>query len=299
MKLETIPLGERNEGARLQAYLLHDSPEFQSGRRRPAVIVCPGGGYLSTSDREAEPVALRFAAQGYQAFVLRYTTLFREHVPDLARRPSVDERSVFPQPLFDLATAIVTVRRHAAEWLVDPNRIAVAGFSAGGHLAASLGVHWADAFLLEKLNVDQALLRPNALILGYPLVDHEETLEAPDAVFIDLVYQAFFGTRHPTAEERRARSPVRFVSSDTPPTFLWHTADDELVHARHSMKWALALAEHRVPYELHVFESGVHGLSLADETSAATEAHVNPGCQPWIHLASAWLRNRFRQGGTA
>ncbi|WP_217362278.1 alpha/beta hydrolase [Cohnella herbarum] len=293
MNAVTIPLYDHNEYVRLEAYLLHSSDEFQLGRNRPAVIVCPGGGYLCTSDREAEPVALRFAAQGYQVFVLRYTTYFKEYVPDLNERPPGNPHSVFPQPLYDLALALLIVRRDSAKWRVDPDRITIVGFSAGGHLAACLGVHWADDFLYERFNVDRGLLRPDALILGYPLVDHSLAMEAEkDEPFRELVYQAHFGHSNPTPEERKARSPVHFVTSRTPPTFLWHTADDDLVDARNSMKWALALAENKVPYELHIFESGVHGLSLADETSAAEEAHMNASCRIWFELALSWLRRK-------
>ncbi|MFD0711436.1 alpha/beta hydrolase [Paenibacillus sp. GCM10027626] len=293
MIAETIPLQIGGGNALLQKYLLHDSREFRTGRLRPAVVVCPGGGYLSTSDREAEPVALRFAAHGYHAFVLRYTTWFGEHVPDLNESPPGNANSAFPLPMLELAEALATVRRSAAEWRVDRGRIAVVGFSAGGHLAASLGAHWSGDLLRERFGVEVNLVRPDALVLGYPLVDHAFALEREEQeAYKKLVYRAHFGRPDPSSEEREANSPLRYVNAGTPPTFLWHTADDELVNARNSLLWAMALGDRGIPYELHVFESGVHGLSLADETSAADDTHIHAGCQKWFELALTWLRSR-------
>ena len=114
MLIQSIRLREATEAVRLDAYLLHNSAEFQTDQPRPVVIVCPGGGYLFTSDREAEPIAMRFLAQGYHAFVLRYSV-----------------NTLFPQPMLDLAKAIATVREHAAEWQIDPKRIAVATGGVG------------------------------------------------------------------------------------------------------------------------------------------------------------------------
>src|SRR4051794_34920263 len=122
MITKSILLREDTSAVYLEAYVLKNSPEFQTDTKRPAVIICPGGAYMGTSDREAEPVAFRFLAQGYHAFVLRYSVQTR-----------------FPAPMLDLAKAIVTVRAHTDEWLVDPDQVTLCGFSAGGHLAASIG----------------------------------------------------------------------------------------------------------------------------------------------------------------
>jgi len=301
MLTKTIQLWEDRDDARVECYILRTSPEFQQGVKRPAVIVCPGGAYLGTSDREAEPVALRFASAGYHAFVLRYTTYYKEWVRDFQNPPPGNPRSAYPQPLLDLAQTMALVRRHAEEWQVNPDQIAVAGFSAGGHLAASLGVHWHEAFLREKLGIDNDQFKPNALILGYPLLDYilmrDDAFNSEDPIkrgLFGLAGQAVFGTPNPDEAQLKARSPVLHVSPQTPPVFMWHTAEDGLVSAQNSLVFATALAKQKIPYELHVFAHGEHGLSLADETTASHPGQNIPETAAWFQLALSWLKKQMR-----
>lgn len=290
----------------LTGYRLDDSPEFQQGLARPAVLICPGGGYLRTSDREAEPVALRFAAQGFHAFVLRYSTLY----PDQAAMLQDRERhagSAWPTPLYDLALAMRTLHEQAAAWQLDPARIVVCGFSAGAHLAASLGTQWASPALQQATGVSTAWLRPAAMVLGYGVLDYPEIARwvqqlPPNPALQQLCALsniALFGVEQPSADQLLAVSPAHQVSELTPPTFLWHTANDGRVPASCSLRFALALADAGVPYELHLYAEGVHGLALADETTQQQSVQWNPACQAWFGQLVAWLRQRGLTGAAA
>lgn len=244
-------------------------PQFGEGdvQPRPAVVICPGGGYDYCSEREAVPVAMRFAGNGVQAFVLRY----------VCRRP-------FPSNLLELAAAVAYVRTHAAEYKIDPDRIAVAGFSAGGHLAASLAVYWNSGLI-----ADAALSRPNAQILSYPVISAGQY--AHRGSIVNLVGAADGNAyENPRAD---AVSLEKRVTKDTPPCFIWHTSDDNCVPVQNTLLYCGALAANGIAFESHILPHGGHGLSLADETTATGEWHLNPVCAPWFAACIAWIRRGF------
>ncbi len=241
MQTFTIPL--THPGVTLTAYLLDSSLDLSNAAVRPAVLVCPGGGYFFCSDREAEPVALSFLAEGYHAFVLRY---------------SLKEDAAFPQPLNDAEEALEYIRYRAAEWGVDGGRVAVCGFSAGGHLAAALGV--------------MGRVRPNAMILAYPCI-----LDSMSPILAAPI---------PSLEKA--------VDAQTPPAFIFSTAADRLVPVENSLQFAVALDKAGVPFELHIFQSGEHGLSLAKPlTSNGMRGMVDADAAKWVGLCVAWLEKQF------
>jgi acetyl esterase/lipase len=296
---QTIPLYPDRGDVTLTTYVLADSPELLGGQRRPAVLVCPGGAYLGCSDREAEPVALRFAAMGYHAFVLRYST-YNEGAwgaaPIGADLP-VNPRSVHPAPVRDIGRAFLAIRQGADEWRVDTDRIAICGFSAGAHNCAMYAVYWHDPLIGEFLGAEPAALRPAAAILCYGIHDYHLMFGAvtdPLAQALsDAASIAFLGVKTPAPELLDAVSPALHVSQQTPPTFLWATAADELVPAENTTRMATALAQARVPFEVHIFEAGAHGLSLADQSTADSLLHVDEDARQWVALAESWLKKRF------
>ncbi len=229
----------RPEGAagRLTAWVASTSEKVSVTRRRPAVLILPGGAYAWNSPREAEPVALRFAARGWAAYVLEYSCT----------------PHVFPTALREAAMAVAWVRAHAREDQTDPHKLAAVGFSAGGHLCGTLGTLW-DGPEIGALGLGDGL-RPDALGLCYPVAVSWGRTHAES--FRNL-------TGGDTGLERRL-SLDKLVRPDMPPVFLWHTRDDPSVPCRNSLVLAQALEEAGVDFALHIYRRGCHGLATADE----------------------------------
>lgn len=249
----------------LTTYIL-DSIEGDG--KRPAVIVFPGGGYQFTSHREAERIALAYNAAGYHAFVLRYSV-----APD-----------IHPEPILDAAKAFTMVREHAQDWMVDTDKIAVCGFSAGGHLAASLSVHWNNNSIFTDEEIQNGLLKPNASILCYPVITvyeyaHQGSFSnlfgrKPDPAFLDLM------------------SLENHVGKHTPPAFLWHTTEDVVVPVQNSLVYAQALAKEQIPFEMHIFPNGPHGLSLVSDETVWSVPKYNRNYD-WLEKSVDWLNETF------
>jgi len=227
---------------------------------RSAIIICPGGGYQMRAWHEGEPVARWLNTLGITAFVLHYRVAPTKH----------------PEPLSDAQRAIRYVRHHADEWGLDREKIGILGFSAGGHLAASLS-NLPDYPAYQKIDaIDKDPSRPDIAILCYPVITMLEHTHASSLVCL-------LGEQ-PNQKTRELLSLENHVSKQTPPTFLWHTADDQSVPVINSLMYATALSMAQVPYELHVFEHGRHGLGLAEE---------EPDAARWTGLCASWLQ---RQG---
>lgn len=301
MLTKTIKLYENREDVTLTTYVLADSGEMLAGKARPAVLICPGGAYLSCSDREAEPVALRFASMGYHAFVLRYSVYFEgQNGWGSFGQTEAKEHCIFPRPMQDIGKAMLTIREHAQEWLVDTDKIAVCGFSAGAHNCAMYGVYWDSAYMTEHFGRPAEEFRPAAMILGYTLSDYlfmqgsaagDEDPMAKE--MFEMSVLAYLGTRQPEGEILDTVSPARHVGKQTPPTFLWATASDELVPVEHTYRMASALARAGIPHEVHIFENGPHGLSLADQSSAGDMTQVNGDAAWWVYHVQGFLKRRM------
>jgi len=263
---ERINLYENRPHIYMMTYVSEQSKELRNEKKK-AVLVLPGGGYYITSDREAEPVAKAFFAAGMNAFVLRY---------------SVAAEAVGFAPLLDAALAIKIIRDNADKWNIDKDKIVVCGFSAGGHLAASLGTMWKIDELSDTLKCDSRHLRPDGMILGYPVIT------AGDKGHKGSVYK-LANKENPTQEDLDVFSIEKRVDADTCPAFIWHTGEDTGVPVENALYMCESLAKYKIPFELHVFPYGAHGLSLATEEVAPISEMVIPYVQRWIDMAIKWI----------
>ena len=169
MNSEVIKLYDDRDDVTLTTYVLSDSKETRAGKPRPAVVICPGGAYMNCSDREAEPVAMKFLSMGYHAFVLRYSVYSRGGFDtlDYTKPFEKKESSLYPTQIRELGQSIKLIREKAEEWHINKDQIAICGFSAGAHNCAMYSVYWDKPVITDYLNVDKELLRPNAIIITY------------------------------------------------------------------------------------------------------------------------------------
>lgn len=251
----------------LYTYFLDSSIEMRPDEKRPVILMCPGGGYEMTSDREAEPMAMQFLAMGYHVAILRYSVCPVR----------------YPAALLQVAESVLYLKEHADEYHIDPEKIVVQGCSAGGHLAANYGIAWNSPFLTKLMGMenDPERLCVAGLLLCYPVITSGE--KAHEESFRNLLGEQY-------EEKKEELSLENQVTPDTPPTFLWHTATDETVPVENSLYFFQACLQQGVSAELHIYPVGGHGLSLAnEETCRANGIGVQKECQSWIGLAQTWL----------
>lgn len=251
----------------LYTYFLDSSIEMRPNEKRPVILMCPGGGYEMTSDREAEPMAMQFLAMGYHVAILRYSVCPVR----------------YPAALLQVAESVLYLKEHTDEYHIDPEKIVVQGCSAGGHLAANYGIAWNSPFLTKLMGMenDPEQLCVAGLLLCYPVITSGE--KAHEESFRNLLGEQY-------EEKKEELSLENQVTPDTPPTFLWHTATDETVPVENSLYFFQACLQQGVSAELHIYPVGGHGLSLAnEETCRANGIGVQKECQSWIGLAQTWL----------
>jgi acetyl esterase/lipase len=224
-----------------------------------AIIICPGGGYTHLADHEGAPVAEWLNTLGVTTFVLKYRIGSRYHQPS---------------PLMDAARAMRTVRARAAEWGIDPERIGILGFSAGGHLASTMGTHFDSGKAGATDPIERLSSKPNVMILIYPVITMGEMTHGGSK-------KSLLG-ENPTKELVALYSNEMQVTKETPPTFLVHTMNDATVPVENSLLFVAALRQAGVPFELHLYERGPHGFGLGvkDPILATWPAR----CADWLSV---------------
>lgn len=290
MIMEKIPLWEDRDDVFLHTLLREYIPNPMSPNGAgpmPAVLICPGGAYMFCSvDLEGDTTALDFIRAGYQTFILEYRIGSRCPVGEAAH----------PAQLLDLGRAMLTIRENAEKWHVDPERIALAGFSAGGNLVGNMATMWHKSLLSDYFGVPSEYFRPMGVIMGYPITDYRYQEEYNLSLLPNTMMlqgrETLFGTMEPTEEQLLELSPCYNVTEKTPPVFLVHAQNDTLVPAVNSLKMAAALAEAGVDYELHIFKRGEHGF--ADGVPGGVEPFRQDRHLPaaaWMPMAERWLMN--------
>lgn len=236
--------------------------------KHDAILVLPGGGYGTVcSDREGHPIAMAFAARGVNAFVLEYTVTPND--PYL--------------PLTEASLAIKFIKEHAEEYAIDPERVFVVGFSAGGHLAATLGTMWNDTVLAERTGDLAGLNRPAGMLLCYAVINPTGHYGS----FYNLL-----GEHRDDPAYLHAFSADERVSADTCPAFLVHTGEDECVPVeKNALVMATALSKAGIPYEMHIYPKGPHGMALADRnTSCGNSAWIDATYARWVDDSIVWMK---------
>lgn len=272
MKYEIIDLYnyfkiEKPEGAKgvLTAYCLDNNVEIGVKRPRSAMLILPGGGYEFVSFRENEPIAMAFLRRGISAFVLDYT---------------VAPASGYPTQIREAGMAMIYIRENAKKYHIDPETVGAIGFSAGGHLCGCLGNLFNDENLLSLPNCD--FVRPTAVILSYPVTVYADANEKMTHV------GSFYNVSGGIKEIAEYLSLENHVTSNSSPAFLWHTYEDASVPLHGTLVLAQKYYECKVPFELHVYEKGGHGLSTATEEVNSVNVRVSA----WINVAIDWLKER-------
>ena len=260
-------LGENDCDPTLTVYSQSMHPEIvRTDKLLPAILVCPGGGYRFVSQREAEPMAVKFLAWGFHVFVLTYSVAPHH----------------FPTQIRQVAAAMELIHSNAQRLGVDINRIAIMGFSAGGHLAC----HYSNCYDCPEVREVLPESKPvNACVLTYPVISADPKYYHGGSI------RNVSGHEEPTAEDTEYFSLNNRVTPNTPPTFLWHTAADQLVPVMNSLLYAQALAENKVSFALRIYPHGSHGLATADDLTCANLEYPVTDANAWITDAAKWLKD--------
>ena len=259
-----ISLDESNENVFLEAYIADKVGDFV----RNAILVIPGGGYSTVcSDREGEPIAMAFMPYGYNAFVLHYSA----------------GKNSFPAHLIQASMAIKHIRDSAEAYNINPEKVFTVGFSAGGHLAASLGTMWDRKEIYDSIDMSYGYNKPTGMMLIYPVISAE---------YHAISFDNLFMGEKVSDEKLKMCSIENCVNEKSSPAYIVHTSNDEIVDVRNSLTLANAMADKKIKFEMHIYPDAPHGVALANEiTKCGVEKWCNSSIARWIENAVKWADN--------
>lgn len=266
MNILTIPLENKN-GLVFEA-TFYQRTVIDQAKQHPLMLIFAGGGFTSLSKREQEPIALYYLSEGFNVALVHYNLLTKQ-VP------------LFPNAALCGFSAIEHFRNNSQQYDINPEKIITAGFSAGGSVAAMMNSAINDQVFLKHYDLDSNKLKINGTILGYPLLE-----------------LASLQTTYPPELQQWIPTETSFQDANlgvgvfTPPTFLFHTANDHLVPVSNTLNYAQTLDRHQIPFEVHVYPAGVHGLATARAISATERVgEINPAVATWMPLSLTWLES--------
>lgn len=259
-------LGDNGKNSTLDLYLPFNMDEMnRQNRKRPCIVICPGGGYGFVSQREAEALAVHFITEGFNAFVLTYS--IAPHT--------------FPSQMLEVAAVMELIHKSADEWNCDTDKILIMGSSAGGHLAAHYSTMFDCKEVREYFPDSKAVA---GTVLNYPVITSNQNYWHGGS------FKNLLGKADLTDDDTRYFSCELNVKETTPPAFIWHTAEDGCVPVMNSLLYAQALSNNKVPFELHIYPFGGHGLSTADIHTVDAENDVTRHVSGWLFELKKWLK---------
>ena len=280
-------------GAYADTYIMDSEINYREYRKRPAILVAPGGAYAVHATKESEPVAIQFMQMGYQVFVLKYSVGSDRSRPE----KGIIKSAVYPLQAVEMLEALHIVKEHADEWNIDKNRIFLMGFSAGGHVCASCGVRWNDPAIVKQLSFrpKKDELKAAGIVLGYPfLVPNSDeffkkhplkAVEKVQHIMNYVLYQSDF----PSQKDVEKVNLINYISQDTVPMFLWHSIDDQVIDAGNSTRFISKLLEYGISAEYHLFGHGEHGKALENSLTHKRDEMIDHHLNSWISLADYWM----------
>ncbi len=261
-------LPKAKEKTQVTLYIPDIWKEVDEGQTFPCTVICPGGSYWWCSEREAEPVALRMLGNGIAAAVVNYACQYQH----------------YPLQLLEILAAITYIRRNSKSLHIDPEKIAVMGFSAGGHAACTAGLFWQEKLAEDTLGIAHGEDKPNGMILCYPVITSGEFTHEGSM-------KCLLGD-DPNAELVAKMSLENQVTENAPKAFIWHTSEDGLVPVENSLLIATALHKKGIDVEMHIYPRGGHGLSLCDETVTKRDGldAAAKYCSDWVPHCIKWIK---------
>lgn len=296
MEYREIYLRDDNS-AKIETYILDGEISHKKYKRRPLIVICPGGAYLTLARKEGEAVAARFLGLGFNVIVLKYITYFKKRPEPPEWIPEFNIQSQYPEQLNDLILTMKIIKENIDNWYIDKDRIYTLGFSAGAHLVGMFGENWSNEEYLKKLKIRKTdIIKPAGILMAYPMITVESLVNKaensiPEQMLPTIKYikKGIFGTEEVSNELFNKNNLIKNVNKEMPRVFIWQPMEDKVVSPLDTIEFIKSLYELGIPVEGHLFENGGHGMALCDDTTSVTKEDYSKENQKWIELAKLWL----------